>query len=809
MSAAPSETPRGPASPPLALAARTAALRERLGLTSARYFTPDIPAPLPRLLLAAAITLATVAAMPALGGLFGDARLPLAGLATVALAAWPGRFVGALVATAGWAIALAARQFEPLGSPRIDSPEEARSLLLFVLTGAAVGLLAEGLHAARRGGLRLATERQQLAEELLVDHNRLEAIFANLPGLVWELRVEPPLWPPQVDFASTNATRLTGYPAEQWCRSNLLWETLVPDSGRVDFEDAVRAAVRRGGGHLRHVWRHADGTLRTFDTYLTARPSRSGARHDVRCVSIDVTALETAERAVADAERRFRSVADHAPVLIRVSRPDSGTVWCNRTWLDFRGRTLEEEAGEGWYAGVHPDDCERVRAGLASAFAAQEEYRLEYRLRHADGQWRWVLSIGVPRHDPRGDFQDYLGFCIDISEHKQLELEREELLHATEMAREAAELATRSKDEFLAKVSHELRNPLNGILGWTQLLTAPESTEEELRRGVGLIDLSARTLARLVDDLLDLSRILSGKFALTLAPTQLAPVIDAACDQLRPAAAARDVALEARISGELPLVLGDATRLQQVLCNLLSNAVKFTPRGGHVRLAAEQQGSTVELRVQDDGAGIDAAFLPHVFAPFRQADGGADRHHQGLGLGLSIVAQLVERHGGTVGAASPGPGRGSTFTVRLPVAPVDASVPNGGAVAAARLDELRVLVVDDDAVAREVLRTTLARSGAAVREAASAAEAFAEIATAPPDVVVSDIEMPGEDGLSLLRRIRSLPAEAGGTTPAVALTAYARPSDRRAALAAGFQEHLAKPVETAALLAAVGRLARR
>jgi PAS domain S-box-containing protein len=792
-----------------ALARRTRALGERLGLTPARYFTPEIRSPWIRTAIALAITALALAVCHRSRELFGSDRILLFGFLAVVLASWLGRLLGGVVATAVWAIASARLFVEPVGSFAIESAEDARALALFAAVGVVVGLLVEGLHAARRGGVRMATERQRLAEELLVEQNRLALLLANLPGLVWELRVEPPLWPPQVCFVSANALRLTGYPPEQWQRSNLLWERLVPEPDREAFENAVRTAVRRGAWNHRHAWLHADGQARTFETHLTARPARSGTHHDVRCVSLDVTALASAERALAETERRFRAAADRAPLLIRISQPGRGTVWCNRAWLDFRGRTLEEERGDGWRRGIHPDDLAAVEEKLGEAYAATAEYRIEYRLRRADGQWRWVLSLGVPRSDGRGDFHDYLGFCFDIDERKQLELEREELLHATELAREAAELATRSKDEFLAKVSHELRNPLNGILGWTQILAAPEASEEELRRGVALIDTSARTLARLVDDLLDVSRILSGKLALQLAPVRLESVIASACDEIRPAAEARGISVDCRVEQPLPAVLGDSERLHQVLWNLLSNAVKFTPRGGRVGLTAEQRDSLVEIAVADDGEGIDAAFLPHIFEPFRQQDAGAARRHQGLGLGLSIVSQLVERHGGTVRAESAGRGCGSRFTVRLPVAALAGEVASDAADAPPKLDRLRVVVVDDDPIAREMMRTVLARAGAEVDDAASAPEAFAAITTAPPDVLVSDLEMPGEDGFSLIRRVRALPVDAGGATPALALTAYAQPADRRAALDAGFQEHLAKPVDAPGLIEAIGRLARR
>ncbi|GMU65038.1 MAG: hypothetical protein AMXMBFR36_13120 [Acidobacteriota bacterium] len=794
---------------PPTFAQRTRALGERLGLTPAHFFTPEIRSPTIRIAIGLAITVVSLVGYHRNRELFGSERYLLFGFAAVVLAAWLGRLLGGLVATAVWAIVATRLFVEPVGSIAVESAEDARAIALFAVVGLAVGLLVEGLHAARRGGVRLASERQKLAEELLVERNRLELLLGNLPGLVWELRFEPPRWPPQVHFASANALRLTGYPPEQWQRSNLLWETLVPEADRETFETALRTAVRRGSWTHRHSWRHADGALRTFDTYLTARPARSGAHHDVRCVSLDVTALESAERALAETERRFRAAADRAPILIRISQPERGTVWCNRAWLEFRGRTLEEERGDGWRQGVHPDDLASVGEQLEAAFRSVEEYRVEYRLRRGDGGWRWVLSVGVPRTDAHGEFQDYLGFCFDIDDRKQLELEREELLHATEQAREAAELATRSKDEFLAKVSHELRNPLNGILGWTQILAAPEASEEELRRGVELIDTSARTLARLVDDLLDVARILSGKLALSLAPVRLEPVIASACEEIRPAAEAKGVALDCRVSEPLPPVLGDATRLHQVLWNLLSNAVKFTSRGGRVELEAARRDSVVELAVRDDGEGIAPAFLPHVFEPFRQQEAGADRRHQGLGLGLSIVSQLVERHGGSVTAASDGPGQGACFTVRLPVAALDAGAETAPRDSTPTLERLRVMVVDDDPIAREMLRTVLARAGAVVDDAASAPEAFASVSATPPDVLVSDLEMPGEDGYSLIRRIRALPADSGGTTPALALTAYAQPADRRAALDAGFQEHLAKPVDATGLIDAIGRLARR
>jgi PAS domain S-box-containing protein len=791
------------------LARRTRRLRQRLGLTRPRFFTPELGSPWLRLGLAILLPCLAALLFHRYALWFGPSRYLLFFYPAVVLAAWLGRLGGGLVATATSALLASSFFASPAGSFRIDDIEEARSIVLFAVMGILISSLFEGMYAGKIWAQRQAEERQQLADALVLSRQRFEVLLSNLPGIAWEARLETPLWPPHVHFVSPSAQRLSGYPPEEWIRSNLLWDRLLPEGDRAAFEAALQNAARRGSATHRHRWRHADGTMRVFETHVVATPSRTGAFQEVRCVSLDITELEGAERALASTERRFRQAADRAPIMIWIAQPERGNVWCNRGWLEFRGRTLEEEAGEGWRDGVHPDEREALEETVAAAFAAREEFRFEFRIRRADGAWRWVLSTGVPRTDSAGEFQDYLGFCIDISDRKQIELERETLLVETERARTEAALAARTKDEFLARVSHELRNPLNGILGWTQILTAPETGEEELRRGITLIDGSARTLSRLVDDLLDVSRILSGKLLLSLSPLKLDKVIEAACRAVTPAAEAKGVALDCETGDDLPRVVGDPHRLQQVLWNLLANAVKFTERGRRVELRVRHTGSTVDLVVRDEGIGIEPAFLPYVFAPFRQAEASSARTYQGLGLGLAIARHLVELHGGSIAAASEGPGTGATFTVRLPVATLLEAVdePERAPVDTSGLDGIRVLVVDDDPVAREMLRALLERAGARVDESASAGAAFTALVGLRPDILVSDIEMPGEDGFSLLRRVRELPESRGGATPAVALTAYAQKADRHRALLAGFQEHLAKPVDATALLDTLRRLA--
>jgi signal transduction histidine kinase len=387
-------------------------------------------------------------------------------------------------------------------------------------------------------------------------------------------------------------------------------------------------------------------------------------------------------------------------------------------------------------------------------------------------------------------------------------------------ARQRAEEANRVKDEFLSTVSHELRTPLHAILGWTFLLGSGGLDAAAAKSAIQTIERSARAQSQIIDDLLDVSRIITGKLLLELRPVHLAQVVQAALEAVRPAAEAKEIQLAAELDPAVA-VTGDPNRLQQVVWNLLSNAVKFTPRHGRVEIGLARVASQAEIRVSDTGIGIAPDFLPHVFDRFRQADSSTTRAHGGLGLGLAIARHFVELHGGMVEAASPGPGGGAAFTVRLPVAvlagaaaePASAREADPAGIAAKSADApgalagLKVLVVDDEAGVREVLPAVLGRYGARVETAASTPEALAALARSRADVLVADIGMPEEDGYALIRQVRALPGDVA-EIPALALTAYASDGDRRRALAAGFAMHLAKPVEPGALAAAVAALAR-
>jgi len=407
-------------------------------------------------------------------------------------------------------------------------------------------------------------------------------------------------------------------------------------------------------------------------------------------------------------------------------------------------------------------------------------------------------------------------------DHKRYEAEREGLLISERAARAAAENASRMKDEFLATLSHELRTPLNAIVGWSQILQSSHAPQD-LKEGLEVIARNARAQQQIIDDLLDMSRIISGKVRLDVQRIDLRAVIVAAIDTVRHAAEAKGIRLQPVLDPRAGPVSGDQNRLQQVFWNLLTNAIKFTPRNGRVQVVLERVNSHLEIAVIDTGEGIKPEFLPHVFDRFRQADASTTRRHGGLGIGLAIVKQLVELHGGTIRVTSQGQATGTAFTVTLPLTVLHSEPepkqerrhptvrPDFGVPAemCLKLRGVKVLVVDDEPDARTLVRRLLEDCEAVVATASSAAEAFESLLRHQPDVLVSDIGMPGEDGYSLIRRVRKLDAATGGQTPALALTAYARSEDRTNAILAGFQMHASKPVQPSELIAMVASLAGR
>jgi PAS domain S-box-containing protein len=467
-------------------------------------------------------------------------------------------------------------------------------------------------------------------------------------------------------------------------------------------------------------------------------------------------------------------------------------------------------------ANEEPYILERIRRG-------EKVDHYETARRRKDGSEIDISLTVSPVRDKSGKVIGASKIARDISERKRAELEREELLRRETSARAEAEKANHLKDEFLATVSHELRSPLNAILGWARMLREKQLDEEKAARAFEVIYRNAHAQNQLIGDLLDVSRIITGRLRLDVSLVELIPIIDAAMDVVRPAANAKNIRLSSTLDPAAGWVSVDPDRLLQILWNLLSNAVKFTPEGGEVAVHLERETTRIAITVSDTGEGIEPEFLPFVFDRFRQFDGDTARAHGGLGLGLAIVRHMVELHGGTVSAASPGRGRGASFTVALPLTSrrtetgedERACLTNAGKTSQSRaqspdpLGNLRVLVVDDELDARELFYSMLTQYGAEVKVCSSAAEALQTLDEWQPDVLVSDIGMPREDGYEFMKKVRAREPERGGRIPAVAVTAYAGALDKRHAFATGYQMYVSKPVEPGRLAATIASLAGR
>ncbi|HEX8325655.1 MAG TPA: PAS domain-containing protein, partial [Tepidisphaeraceae bacterium] len=519
----------------------------------------------------------------------------------------------------------------------------------------------------------------------------------------------------------------------------------------------------------------------------------------------DITEAKAAAMALAASEASFRELADAMPQIVFAATPDGHVDYFNRQWYDYTGLPEGAIGFEHWQHVHKPDMLPEVTRVWQVALAAGSTYELEYPLRRHDGQFRWHLGRARPVKDDSGRVVRWFGTNTDIHDQKRL---REE----AEAARRHAEEAGRLKDEFLATVSHELRTPLSAIVGWSHLLEGGRSDPATLNEGLSVIHRNAQAQSQLIEDILDVSRITTGKLRLHSRPVGLREPIEAAIATVRTAADAKGVAVALDLDGNTRL-LGDPDRLQQIFWNLLANAIKFTPPGGRVAVRQWREETRAVVTVADTGRGIGPEFLPYVFDRFRQADMTTTRRHGGLGLGLSIVRHLVDLHGGHVSVTSDGDGHGSTFRVDLPLhaaVPSDAETPasdqagpNGST--STPLKGRRVLVLEDEVDTRRVLEAALTRDGAAVASASSVQDAMDLLAREDSfDAVVSDIGLPDEDGYAFVRRLRAGEAERGSPRlPAIALTAYTRTSDRSAVLAAGFDLFLPKPVSPSELRVAL------
>ncbi len=524
----------------------------------------------------------------------------------------------------------------------------------------------------------------------------------------------------------------------------------------------------------------------------------------------DITERKRAEAGLRQSEEQFRQLADAMPQIVWTSNADGKLEYVNQNWREYAGLSLEQgRRRENSSLVIHPDDVQSAYQEWEKSLAAGTSYQKECRMkRAADGVFHWFLVRAIPIKDEQGRVIKWYGTSTDIHDRKLAEQEREKLLQREQIAREQAETANRIKDEFLAVLSHELRSPLNPILGWANLLRTRKFDEKTTDRALETIERNAKLQAQLIEDLLDVSRILQGKMVLNICPVNLISVIEAALETVQLATEAKGIKIQKLLATDIKQVSGDAGRLQQIIWNLLTNAVKFTPPGGQVEVRLEQDGMYAKIQVKDNGKGITSEFLPYVFEYFRQEDGSTTRNFGGLGLGLAIVRHITELHDGTVEVESPGENLGAVFTVKLPVSAIafkttpDFELP----IDTPNLNGLRILVVDDEADMLDLLRVILEKSGAEVCTAASPTKALTMLDQCQPDVLISDIGMPRVDGYILMQQVKERLAKQGKEIKAIALTAYAGEINRQQALAAGFERHISKPVEPQVLVRAISDL---
>jgi PAS domain S-box-containing protein len=667
--------------------------------------------------------------------------------------------------------------------------------------GKLIGVLQVASREPRRFADDDVTLLQLLADRVAVaiDHARLyreaqeeirrreEAENAlKMPSLVLEHMVEG------VSLADEHGILVYTNPAEDamfgYERGELLGKhvTVQNDYAPEENERRVREAIDqlKATGVWMGEWRNRrqDGSPFITRARITTLQF-AGSQHFV-CVQEDITAQKRAQEALRQSEERFRTLAEVLPQLVWVTGPDGGVEYYNRPWYAYTGLTEEQTSGEGWLQVVHPEDRESARECWRATAETGAPYEIEYRLRAADGSYRWFLARALPLRDDRGNTARWFGTCTDI--------------HDQRLAQDQLRESDRQKDEFLAVLAHELRNPLAPIRNAIRVLDHVGSPDPQAARQRAVIERQSQHMARLLDDLLDVSRITRGKIELRKEFVDLGAVLSQVVEAHRGALEQRGHRFAVALPDEPLAVHADPTRLHQIVGNLLTNALKYTDPGGEVSLALAREGEEAVVRVKDSGIGIVPEFLPHVFDLFAQGDRSFAHADAGLGIGLTMVKRLVELHGGRVFARSEGLGRGSEFVVRLPLSAAPAHPATGGEPGGEPgTPRRRVLIVDDNQDAAETLQEVVSLWGHRAFAAHSGCEAVRLAPEVLPEIVILDIGMPDMDGYEVARRLRQYPALRG--TVLVALTGYGQAEDRRRAEAAGFDCHLTKPVDLALL----------
>ncbi|MBW4444208.1 MAG: PAS domain-containing protein [Plectolyngbya sp. WJT66-NPBG17] len=645
-----------------------------------------------------------------------------------------------------------------------------------------------------------ALERLQQAEAALQNSEaRFERFVQGSQDGFWDWDIAANHW-----YVSDRWKELRGIAIDQRIPDSVaVWCEATHPEDRDRVLAGFHRYIAQGSGQYSDEYRilRPDGTVLWVLDRGQAIWDETGRAMRITGSQTDITKLKRTETALEESQLIYKTLADAMPQIFWITRSDGYYDYFNQRWYDYTGTKLGDTDGEGWQNCFYREDAEKADVVWQRCLKTGEPYNVEYRLRNAKtGEYRWHIGRALPLRDQDGKILRWFGSCTDIHDQKLLIEERDNALERERAARQEQEKANRIKDEFLAVVSHELRSPLNPILGWVRLLRTRKMGETQTQQALETIERNAKLQSQLIEDLLDVSRMLRGKLALTIAPVNLITVIEAAIETVRLSAQAKNIQIQTRLNSTFTSVSGDFNRLQQVVWNLLSNAVKFTPENGTIKIELSSHDSTIELKVQDTGKGIAPEFLPHVFEQFRQADSSITRQFGGLGLGLAIVRHIVERHNGRVRVDSPGENQGATFTVELPLlsTPVQGAIAPLNRTSDDQLTGISILIVDDEADARELLAFLLEQQGAIVTVANSAKDARSKLADTQ-DILISDLGMPEEDGFQLIRKLRS----EGRSIHAIALTAYAREEDRQAALAAGFQAHITKPIEPAELFKAI------
>jgi PAS domain S-box-containing protein len=669
------------------------------------------------------------------------------------------------------------------------------------------------------------TDQKRLARELAAQQEWFRVTLGSIGDAVIASDADG-----RITYMNNPAQTLTG-----WSRDDAAGRPLgdvfhiINEKTRREVESPAALVMR--SGHIVGLANHTvligrDGTEHPIAD--SAAPIRDANGHVIGVVLVfrDVTAERKAEEAIAEQREWFETTLESIGDAVIATDVQGRVEFMNPIAEHLTGWRLTEARGrtcDDVFRIINEDSRRAVESPVSRVLAEGTVVGLANHtvLVAADGTERPIDDSGAPIRGRDGRVVGVVLVFRDVSERRRSEVERrdaaaerERLLDAERAARAAAERASRVKDEFVAMVSHELRTPLNAILGWSQLITRPDAGRDALERGLAVITRNARLQAQLISDLLDISRIVSGKLRLQIDHLDLATAITDAVETVQKEADEKGIVIHRALETTLGTVAGDPARLQQIVWNLLSNAIKFTPAGGTIRVQLRRIGTDAGIIVTDSGVGIRPEVLPDIFDRFHQADQSITRRFGGLGLGLSIVKHLVELHGGSIAAHSDGPDQGATFTVVLPAGvareklvatPVEAR--EHDARLSASLSGLRVLVVEDEPDTREFLERFLKTCGADVIVASTVDEALAALPDSRADILVSDIGLPAKDGYDLVHQVRQLPAEAGGAIPAIALTAYARSEDRTRAFRAGFQAHLAKPVEPTELVATISSFA--